>query len=155
MYDDEVQILFLSYFRVNHPVLQAFQKKLPPRLNCSHFLNFCQNLMKLCNYKYIVRSGALEYPDGSYRTCSRCPPFRSVHFLSRVAKFKVMLLHTDLGMALISSLTFSLSSVMFVGLVYVRGFSWRRPSISGSPKKRNLGGSSQDYGAPTRILSSD
>ena len=64
-----------------------------------------------------MRSGALEYPDGSYSTCSRCPPFRSVHYLSRIAKFKSTLLHTDLGMALISSLTFSLSSVMFVGLL--------------------------------------
>ena len=62
-----------------------------------------------------MRSGALEYPDGSYSTCSKCPPFRSVHFLSRVAKFKSTLLHTGLGMAL--SLTFSLNSVMFVGLL--------------------------------------
>ena len=27
-----------------------------------------------------MRSGVLEYPDGSYSTCSRCSPFRSVHF---------------------------------------------------------------------------
>ena len=64
-----------------------------------------------------MRLGALEYPDGSYSTCPRCPPFRSVHFLSHFAKFKGTLLHTGLGMALISSLTFSLSSVMFVGLL--------------------------------------
>ena len=64
-----------------------------------------------------MRSGAKEYPDGSYSTCSRCPPFRSVHFLSRVAKLKSTLLHTDLVMALISFLTFSLSSVRFVGLL--------------------------------------
>ena len=96
-----------------------------------------------------MRSGALEYSDGSYSTCSRCPPFRSVHFLSRVAKFKSTLLHTDLAMALISFLDifFEFSEGSWV--------YWHGPCISGSPKERNLEGSSQDYGAPTRILSSD
>ena len=93
--------------------VQGGPKKRPRTLKGHQNSIFHHEAMKLSNYLVnILVYNCVKFHNNTslssyiYSTCSRCPPFRSLHFLSRRQKLLITLFKTSGFMAFTSSLIF-------------------------------------------------